>query len=1172
MEEFPKDLSPRGFQPGPERDVPDAGERRKVLDPGGSFHLEAPAGSGKTTLLTARFLGLLAIVAHPREILALTFTNKAAAEMRERVSRVLFCAKEGKEAENPFEEELLDSARRALKRHAGYEDLLFRGQFLQIQTFHSFCYHLVTQAPLEAGICPGSVLLDEEEQIFFLREVIDEVLVRLLHLPPGDPLREALEDRLLYWNNSWPALVRELEELMQRRESLGELLGFLDRDKAADYVHQWIGRLVERELAVLRNGFSRSSLGRSWVDFVNHLASRGAQAADLLPARLPEARWRDLESWQNIAGAILTQGGGVRKSVGPASGFYSGFGKTSWFEAMHSLDSATVAKLSEVRELPRMESVRLDLDPLWDLLLLVSEVMKEYEDRCRHQRVLDFSTLETAALRLFQQVHPSDLELYLDQRIRHVLVDEFQDTSRPQWELLQGLCAEWDSDGGRTLFLVGDPKQSIYGFRKAEVRLFSEARAGLPLAGTDRRLPVKPVVLCTNFRSHPSLIQWCNRLFSETVMGGSDGVLEGVEFTPSAPAPEVRCALSFHNRLAVFLPRPDAGSARQREAQWLADQVSLDLSEGNSPPEIGILLFTRTHLPVYLEALQRRGIAVQVAEGLLLTDRPEVLYLRQLCRALVLPQDDLAWATQLHSPWLTLGYREILEISREEPVPWVEKIRSYAEKNPKVGEFWERLLYARQHLGHEPLADVLETTWLDLGGARAVGERWGSRGLASSFQFLDILRHAEVHEPVRTLLRLDQLLEKAYEPIDPDAAQSTVSMMTVHRAKGLEFDSVYLPFCDWDPLAREKSERPAYLLERSDGPDGRMLLAVHPDRRTGEVDPAYTLLHRLRIQRRWEEARRLFYVAVTRARSRLSLSGVLGGSRKGGTPKFPAGSPLGWLNEQHALEENLDLASMELSPPGEGDGACAASTVSMPGKEWASPEGDFRVWVEPAPTLAETASPEDLPLPEVRPAEFQRERPPFRVRSPSSLVRGRAEDLEGEEAEAESSTFDAALWGTLIHRILETRGREGRVPGPAELRSYLLFLGMSEEDADRWSRESLEEVAACLEDPFLQRIYSLPSHQRRVEWAIESPLEEGTLFVGVIDLVCLDGDTWTLVDFKTSRPASSEDPDAFREAGLKQYLPQITAYRNMWARCTGIRPDEVQAGIYWTALRRWDPC
>ncbi len=1172
MEEFSRDQASRDIRGGSHGPVADFEERRRVLDPGTSFHLEAPAGSGKTTLLTARFLGLLATVGHPREILALTFTNKAAAEMRERISQVLYRAGEGKEGDNPFEVALLDSARRALERHAQFRELLFRGQFLQIQTFHSFCFHLVTQAPLEAGISPGSVLMDEEEQGFFLREVIDEVLRGLLRASPGDPLRDALEDRLLYWNNSWSCLARELAELMERRESLGELLGFLDLEKAADYVDRWIGQLVEGKLAVLRSGFARSSLGQGWSDFVSHLESRGAPAAELLPVALPEPRRESLESWQKIADVLLTQRGGVRKSVGPASGFYSGFAKTSWFEAMHSLDSDTVARLSEIRDLPAEESVRLDLEPLWDLLLLTGEVIKEYEDRCRARRVLDFSSLETAALRLFRQIRHSDLELYLDQRIHHVLVDEFQDTRRQQWELLQGLCAEWTPDGGKTLFLVGDPKQSIYGFRKAEVRLFSDARAGLPLAGTGQRLPVEPVILRTNFRSHPSLIHWSNRLFSKTVMEGSDGQAGGVEFMSAVPAPEVRRTLSSYNRLALFVPYPDSVSARQREARWMADRIFGELSSGDSRPEIGILLFTRTHLPVYLEALQARDIAVRVAEGMLLKERPEALYLWQLCRALVLPQDHLAWASQLHSPWLTLGYREILEISKEEPTPWVEKIRVHGEKNPRVGEFWERLLYARQHLGHEPLADVLERTWLDLGGPEAVGERWGSRGLASSFRLLELVRRAEVHEPVQTLDRLEELLERAYEPIDPDAAQSTVSMMTVHRAKGLEFDSVYLPFCDWDPLARERGDRPAYLLERAEGTDGRMLLAVHPDRRTGEVDPTYRLVHRLRLDRRWQEAKRLFYVAVTRAGSRLSLSGVLSGGRREGPPSFPARTPLGWLNDHYALEENLDLASPDFSAVGEGNGPAGSPAAAAGKREWESREGDFRVWVEPAPESAESGLPSGPPLPEIRPAEFFRERPVFRVRSPSSLVGAKGEGIEVAEASSDGLPVDPALWGTLIHRILETWGREATLPDAARVRSYLRLEGMDEKDADRWARESLEEVEACLEDPFLHRLYSLPSGQRWVEWALESPRSERVLDVGVIDLVCRDGDAWVLVDFKTSRPSDSQDPNAFCRDGLMRYRPQVEAYRGLWARWKKIRPEDIQAGIYWTALRRWDPC
>ena len=517
------------------------------------------------------------------------------------------------------------------------------------------------------------------------------------------------------------------------------------------------------------------------------------------------------------------------------------------------------------------------------------------------QKALDFSALELAALRLFDAADPSDLQLVLDQQIRHILVDEFQDTSRKQWELLQKLCAGWSDGDGRTLFLVGDPKQSIYGFRKAEVKLFLEAaRLGVPVEGGGK-ISLEPLLLDTNFRSQPHLIDWCNRAFENTVMAEHKPEFDEVPFSPAklSPTTPVRPDPA-PVELALFMEWPDRKSARAREAQWLAGRIARHLEKNGRDSQIAILLFSRTHLPMYLEALQQKRLPVQVKEGLKLLERPEVRCLWQLCRAIVLPQDDLAWSAQLRSPWFSLGFDLIHAVSCEGPLLWVDKIQAFSEKDEEVRLFWQALTGAWQHVGHEPLTDVVESVWLELDGANVVASRWGSRGLNCCRRFLQMVREAEQGEPVSTLARLEQLLDSAYEPVDPDTASSNIILSTIHGAKGLEFDAVFIPFLDWNPSGGRKDQPPPYMLERAPGsPD--YLLAPRPDRLMGEKDPLYTLLRKLRSRRQLGEARRLFYVAVTRARRELVMSGLA--RRKGDSFSTAAESPLGWLSEHYGIDE-----------------------------------------------------------------------------------------------------------------------------------------------------------------------------------------------------------------------------------------------------------------------------
>lgn len=1148
-----------------EPELVDDAQRRKAVDPASSFHLEAPAGSGKTYLLTARFLRLLGIVEHPQQILALTFTNKAAGEMKERVGRTLQRAARGEKPNGELDAEMLDCAARALRRHAKVRELLLGGDLLLIQTFHSFCYSLVSKAPLEALALPGSTLLEEEKQLTILRESVEKALLDIMSRSPEDPSRRAFENRLLYLNNSWSLLARELEELMRRRDALMDTIEVLDRQKTSDYVLHGIRELAESELAALKSAFAGSALGASWTEFQGDLAAHSAAAAEELPPSLPGPDWESLPAWQSVAEALLTKAGEPKKRFGPSNGFYAGFAKTSWFALIQDLGPQTADRLHRTRELPERESAFPDLDTLWDLILLLHEVMHVYGERCRSECAMDFTELEMAALRLFDDVTPSDLQLLLDHRIQHVLVDEFQDTSRKQWELLRKLCAGWSAQDGRTLFVVGDPKQSIYGFRKAEVQLFTEARAGLPLDGGER-LPLESLTLRTNFRSAPPLIEWCNDLFEKSIMADHVPELDEVPFTPSEPSPSQKArGGSPAHELALFVPWPDRRSAREREAEWLACRLSRRLEELGPETSVGILLFTRTHLSIYLEALQRKGIPVQVEQGLKLGERPEVLYLWQLCRALVLPQDHLAWAAQLRSPWLCLNYDEMLAVSREKPEPWVEKIRAHAEGDEKLAVFWDNLREARRHLGHEPLADVLETAWLDLGAARAVAGRWGSRGIACCRRFFDLLRQAEAAEPVETLRQLERLMENAFEPVDPDTAVSRVSMMTVHRAKGLEFDVVYLPFLDWNPVSRERKNQPPFLLERVPGGGERHLLAARPDQRRGKPDPVYRRLHRLLVDRRWGEAKRLFYVAATRARSVLHLSGVVSLSHGATLPAFPDQTPLAWLDGHYGLSEGLGFD--RFSSPADGAVECPPDWSVT----WEAEDRPFQVCVEPR-----TGAPAEVALPgtqqseEVAAAPFERERPAYSLSQPSSLF----SDIIAAQGTGEESSGQrhARLWGTLIHRLLKTYGQRKEFPPEEGILGFLASNGIDGTQAQEWARTALNEAGLCARDAWLGRLYAVPENARFVEWGLEGRHSERTIYSGALDLVAFCEGTWWLVDFKTSKPAVGETFEAFSLRELKKYSPQLGAYREMWSKSRDGVEGTVETVLYWTALRRWERC
>jgi len=1153
----------------------DADKRSSALDPHGSFHLTAPAGSGKTFLLVARFLRLLGIVDHPRQILALTFTNKAAAEMRERVRGCLERAKTGAPPESPAEAELLDYASKALAAHGKLEELLLAGEILHIRTFHSFCYAVASQAPFEAGIAPGSTLMDEDEQKFFLHETVTEGLQQIASRGEGDPARRAFMNRLLYLNNSWWSLASEMKELVKRREGLVDLVQVLSRDLASGFLAAKVRELAETELNALRAEFETCELGRGWAGFLKQTGSAGAEAACILPADIPGAQWEALPQWICLADVFLTREGEIRKQLGPKAGFYNGFAKTAWGGVIQNIPQETARRLHQIRQLPAHDAPVADPDTLWDLVVLLHSVLEIYDARRRAKRALDYSSLELAALRLFDAADPSDLQLILDQQIRHILVDEFQDTSREQWELLQKLCTGWSDGDGRTLFLVGDPKQSIYGFRKAEVKLFLDARLGLPLEDGGK-IGLESIVLDTNFRSQPHLIDWCNRVFEKTVMAEHKPEFDEVPFSPAKPSPTTRVLEGpAPVELALFLEWPDRESARVREATWLAGRVARHLAENGRDSQRAILLFSRTHLPVYLEAFRQEKVPVQVKEGLKLLERPEVFYLWQLCRGIVLPHDNLAWASQLRSPWFSLDFDRIHAISREQHPLWIEKIHAFSERDQKVDSFRQALAEAWQHVGHEPLADVVESAWLELEGARVAVSTWGSRGLNCCRRFIDMLREAEQGEPVRTLARLEQLLMDAYEPVDPDTALSNVVLSTVHGAKGLEFDAVFIPFLDWNPEGGRKDQPPPYMLERAPC-SGDYLLASRPDRLTGEKDPLYAWLRRLRSRRQLGEARRLFYVAVTRARRELVMSGLA--KKKGNSFSTSAENPLGWLGKHYGIDELCGIDGISCPEQAECRSEWKRSVRGVDG---------FLIHLEPTGGTADlagrggagglqeaSARGSESSRPELAPAEFEREKPAFTVVSPSglrvfgevpSIANGRTD--RGDPGSGTSFACPPNVWGTLIHMLFACFGKTGTLPSARSASAALSRIGIESSKSLDIAREALLEVQSCLDDPWLQAFYRIPPDRRRVEWSVECAHQREVIYSGVIDLAAQIEGKWNVVDFKTSRPAVGEQIEDFLQREAEAYRLQILAYCEILSKHVDTDPAGIDAFIYWTALR-----
>ncbi len=1113
--------------------LPDEKTRNRALDIHRSFHLEAPAGSGKTWLLTGRFLRLLAAIDHPHEIVALTFTNKAAGEMRQRIHDFLNKTSNGEAPQYPHEQTLLEAAARARERQPAHR--LQAPDGLRIMTFHGFCLHLIQRAPLEAAVPPGSKVMPDEEQQQLRTQVAASTIQDLLHRSPGDPLRQAVENRLLRLNNNWLAFREELADLVGKRDLLDDLLTLMgrhpDKEQLEEILTERLELLLRRRLDTCRAAFETTSLGSNWPNFVGHLHEHGAEVADRLPEILPPAQGSKLENWQEIATILTTLEGKPRKRLGPASGFYKGFSHTIWATTIQELSPESLENLQNIKKLPLLADGIANLDTLYDLVLVVGEALNRYRSICRQRRLLDYVELEQAALRLFDQESPTDLQLFLDRKIKHLLVDEFQDTSRSQWLLLQHLCSGWQADSGRTLFVVGDPKQSIYAFRRAEVSLFLEATKGLPLPGQDL-FPLESLQLLANFRSHPRLVHWHNQVFAQTIMSETDNDADEVVHVSAealvTPTPD---QLS----LTLFCSEGQVDHPREAEAEWLGQTVLQELELLPEKEKIAILLFARTHLPLYLQGLQAAGVAVRVQEGAPLLVQREVLHLRQIAHALVRPQDDVAWAALLRAPWSRLTLDQFVQVASQPESSWLDKIKTPKEVFSVMGKVWQAMTKARRRLGRDDLAELVENVWVELDGPAAVASNSSTAGVAHCRSYLDILAQAEQGLPEDTLVKAELLLQNAYAPPDPGAAPSPVELMTVHRAKGLEFDVVFLPFLDWNPLSGGRLTQSPYLVERLPGSRGEHLIAMAQDRRREKTAGLYKLLRDIGNKKKRAEAKRIFYVAVTRARRSLYLSGVVG--TRDGELSPQKDSPLWWLCNHHQLKlsEKQELI------------AANNDHLAL----------SFNPFITPR-TVQERVGVHVLP----KPLPFSPEPLPYSTLSPSQMVDW--DPTTGDHKEDPN----ARARGVVTHRLMELLGHGRPLPETIALGAALLSEGVPEIEVKPLAKEILKEVQLCLQEEFCSWLLGKDHPQDYCEWSLEDRPATGQIRSGTVDRLVFDGDRWWVVDYKTSRPLEGESVDSFLARESRLYRPQLHAYGEMVANYFTVDVRSVRTILYFTALQQ----
>jgi ATP-dependent exoDNAse (exonuclease V) beta subunit len=1117
----------------------DADARAAALDPSGSFIVQAPAGSGKTELLMRRYLTLLAAVERPEEVLALTFTRKAASGMRGRIIGALTKARDGARAAVPHEARTLDLAREALKRDSilGW-GVLEAPTRLRVETIDSFSAYLNRRMPLLARSWGQASVSDKPEPFY------REAARRAIGLVEDEgPLGEAVRTALRHLDNSARALEARLAAMLGRRDQwLRHVSGAPAEGALREALEGSLTRLVEAALEDLGGAFPPGVLSA----VVRSAAAAAENVDDGSPIKAlrgrkgaPGASIEDLPLWKGLAGMLLTKEGVLRKPGGVNSriGVLPGGGKEAFQEVLKSLEGdpalpALIERLSRARSLPQPRYGEEEWAALMALLRLLPEAERLLNGVFREAGATDFQAVSMAALAsLGADDAPTDLMLSLDMSIRHILVDEYQDTSQAQLELIKALTRGWVEGDGRTLFVVGDPMQSIYLFREAEVGLFLDARSN-GIGG----VRLEPLALGRNFRSAPSIVGWVNSLFGSVFPEAEDPLTGSVRYAPSEAAVSEDDGPGVSIRL--FEGRDDAG-----EAEAVLSIIK-GLAEGETT---AILCRSRTHLEGILPALAMAKVRFRARGIDPLRTSPVVEDLLSLLRAMYFPFDRVSWLSVLRSPVCGLGLHDLHRLCLGDVEgPIADALHDARRLNALSEDGAARLARvtltidaALELRGRLQARRLLEGLWVALGGPACVDD--GSMKDAEAF--FDLL--GSVSEAGKVDFKgLAERLKDLYADHGAEVG-AVVELMTIHKAKGLEFDHVIVPGMGRPPRATS-GRLLIWMEDRED-----LFLAPMEKRRKGVVSELYGYLNGIYREKESLELARLLYVACTRARKGLYLLGGSDPRAKGRDPeKRSFLSLLGGLMDggrsvagPHARSEGAPLQSDGANGADEADGTDDTADLSE-GKR-----PDVRLkrlktgWEAPAPAPPAWSGPGAGAAEATLEPEFQWAGAAARrlgIVVHAYLCRIAREGLE--------------RWG-------EGRlKRESRVVA-AELRT----LGLSRAEAGVGAKKAMEIITGALTDG--RGRWALGGHE---DAGVETPISgvvAGDVVHAVIDRTFVDeeGARW-VIDYKTGAHEGGSLAE-FLDNERQRYGAQMEVYASLM-RAMG-EERVIKKGLYYPALKAW---
>ena len=1108
-----------------------------AADPDGSRWVAANAGSGKTHVLALRVIRLLLRGVDPAKILCVTFTKAAAANMAMRVFDELA-------RWTSYDDDTLDAAIRltgetpspALRATARrlFAIALETPGGLKVQTIHAFCTRLLHQFPFEADVAARFGVLDDTTEHEMVEElVLDTMLQGAANLDSAlgraftvtiasaadqtlrDILRDAIAERDTIEN--WIAAAGSLDHAI---EQLSTALSLKSGD-TIEKVHDELlsaAHILETEWPALIAAFAGgSSNDRKQVQRLE--AVRKTDGSDRFDAYVRIFCTDKLTPRDSVMTGSLAK-------------------KHPDFAARLLREQDRICRLLEKKHAVECR------DRTRALMTIAHTVARLYRAEKNRRGLLDYDDLIDRTLTLFQKTSAAWVLYKLDLGINHILIDEAQDTSPKQWDIIRTLVSEFTAGLGarevrRTLFVVGDDKQSIFSFQGAAPDNFGEMQRELQRTFDAAEMDWKSVKLQTSFRS------------GEVVLGAVDKVFEREEIFASVTSdragipPHIALPDAAPGEVEIWdLTRPDKKepvkgwdapfdetsetSPTIRLARKIARNVALLREKGARPGDVLILVRQRGSLfEAIIRALKNVPIPVAGADRLVLTEHIAVMDLIALADSLLLPQDDLALANVLKSPLFGLSEGELYEIAwNRGPLTLREALLGKAAGNPRVAAAAAQI---------ETLTDAAQrespftfyANLLSHGGRNRILERLGHEVADALDEFLNLALTYESRE-TPSLQGFVAWLRAAEAEVkrDMEIARDEVRVMTVHGAKGLEAPIVILA----DTTTPPAGYYPPRLMEFPLGAARGLVWAASKIKDT----PVLAGIRETALKAIANEYRRLLYVAMTRAQLKLIVCGTASRVRKDDTPSIPEGC---WY---------------ELVKQGLVDSGLA---VEMP-----ADDGDGQIWrfvKSPAPLVRAVSKPAaPTPAPAWLHQAAAKDPPRATIITPSS---------DDEFVSTGISVFDrpkALARGRLIHRLMQSLPD---IPQEHRKNASLRFLERAK--LDDFSGDEIREMSAqalaLLGDARFSPLFA-PGSRAEVPIVGKLAVRNGPppLVSGQIDRLAVTNGAVYIADYKTNRPAPRTLDEVLKQHG--GYVRQLALYRAILSKIYPDRP--VRAGLVWTDL------